>query len=613
MAEQTIRKAWKYALVPTLIILFLAVYPQLNIWMVKGASWNGAYVVSNYDETAYSAYVNSLIAGKSRRNDPFVGKDNLPYESLYSIQVVPAYSIAIPARIFGFSASTAFIILNFLIPIFASLTIFALIRDVTKDDLLAAVGVVTILCLGAAIVFQGELRRMLVGNAAVDFFPYLRRYQPGFAFPIFFLFCLFVWRALTADKRKSGLIQAAFAGLTLALLVFSYFYLWTAAAAWFACLTILWLVFRKDDARSAISRVGVVAAFGVLSIIPYFILLSNRTQNTDDIQLLTYTRMPNPFEIPEIIGILLAAGIIFLTRNGKLSLDAPAVLFTLSLAIAPVVVFNQQVITGRSLQPVHYTIFVANYMVLTAAVLFVFLARKLKGADASAARYRKALIYFAVVICVWGVIESSVAATRNAAYDSLRVGAMPALAYLRDRQSTAERESEAPTVISTNLMVADYVATVTSYRPLWNPHTNSAGGVDQAENKELFYRYLYYSGFDEKELARALDERLYEVVAALFGGGRALPELASGSMPITAGEKEAEIRKYKEFISKFDAAKASAPVISYIIVPAEAEPSFSNLDRWYRRDEGRTFGLFRLYGLTPKTALQLDAAPAAQR
>lgn len=33
---------------------------------------------------------------------------------------------------------------------------------------------------------------------------------------------------------------------------------------------------------------------------------------------------------------------------------------------------------------------------------------------------------------------------------------------------------------------------------------------------------------------------------------------------------------------------------------AEAEPDFANLDRWYNRGEGRSFGLFRLYRLGPK-------------
>jgi hypothetical protein len=204
---------WKYALIPTLVILFFAIYPQINIWSVQGRNWHGAYVVSYYDEPAYSAYVNSLIEGRSRRNDPFLGKDDLPYESLYSIQVVPAYLIAVPARMLGISAGTAFIILNFLIAILASLAVFAFIRGVTDDDLVSSVGTLAVLCLGGVIAFEGQLRTLIMGNCIWDFFPFLRRYQPAIAFPIFFLFCLFHWRSLTATTSRRGLIYAAFRAL----------------------------------------------------------------------------------------------------------------------------------------------------------------------------------------------------------------------------------------------------------------------------------------------------------------------------------------------------------------------------------------------------------------
>ena len=70
--------------------------------------------------------------------------------------------------------------------------------------------------------------------------------------------------------------------------------------------------------------------------------------------------------------------------------------------------------------------------------------------------------------------------------------------------------------------------------------------------------------------------------------------------PITRAETEAEIRNYAKFRNEFDRAKASDPELSYIIVPAEAEPDFQKLDRWYQRDEGKIFGLFKLYKLQLK-------------
>ena len=44
-------------------------------------------------------------------------------------------------------------------------------------------------------------------------------------------------------------------------------------------------------------------------------------------------------------------------------------ILALSFVLLPLAVFSQQVITGYSLQPFHYEIFITNYVVLTGAVL----------------------------------------------------------------------------------------------------------------------------------------------------------------------------------------------------------------------------------------------------
>ena len=210
----------KYALIPTAIVLFLAIYPQLNIWLVKGSAWNGAFVVSNYDEVAYSGYVNALIEGRPRKSDPFIGQDNIAGETLYSIQAVPRTRSRSRLWAFGLSAASAFVILNFLIAIFSSFAVFGLLRAVTSDDLLAGVGVVAVLCLGTAAAFQGELQHMILGNYICDFFPFLRRYQPGLAFPLFFVFCTSAWRLFDETDSKRSILYAILTGIVLALLVF---------------------------------------------------------------------------------------------------------------------------------------------------------------------------------------------------------------------------------------------------------------------------------------------------------------------------------------------------------------------------------------------------------
>src|SRR5438445_6052759 len=107
------RIEWRWGALAALAMSIIALYPQINLWIARGKNWQGSYVLTQGDEVAYSAYLNALIDGRPRRSDPFNGRDDQPgkptYESLFSIQFVPAYAIALPARAFGLSSATVFI------------------------------------------------------------------------------------------------------------------------------------------------------------------------------------------------------------------------------------------------------------------------------------------------------------------------------------------------------------------------------------------------------------------------------------------------------------------------------------------------------------------------
>ena len=242
---------WKWGALAALAMTLIGLYPQINLWLARGTQWQGSYVLTQGDEIAYSAYVNALIDGRPRRNDPFNGRDDLPgkptYESLFSIQFLPAYAIALPARFLGLSTDTAFIWLIVIGAITSSLAIFWLLATLTGDSKLAAVGVFFTLCLGALAAAQGVARLMITGNRVHDMFAFLRRYEPSAIFPLFFIFCLVVWRSLTAETVRSRVAYSLFAGTLFAILVFSYFFFWTAAIAWLGTILFLWIVFRRED------------------------------------------------------------------------------------------------------------------------------------------------------------------------------------------------------------------------------------------------------------------------------------------------------------------------------------------------------------------------------
>jgi len=278
---------WKLCSLTCLAMVLLSLMPQIHLWLVRGKDWNGAYVSPQGDEILYSGYINALINGRTRKNDPFGGRDSsvsapLP-ESIFSIQFVPAYAIALPARTLGVSASTAFIVLIAAAGLFASLSVFWLLNSVAGDPRLAVAGTLFVLCLGCVVGRHGIFGTFLdIGPAA---FPFLRRYQPAAAFPLFFIFQLLVWRALTTERKRGARVLAILAGLTLAVLIFSHLYLWTASAAWLACIGALWLCFRPADRWRTSVVLTTVGAFTAIALVPYTYLLSHRAATLDEQQI----------------------------------------------------------------------------------------------------------------------------------------------------------------------------------------------------------------------------------------------------------------------------------------------------------------------------------------
>lgn len=594
-----LRSAWKFALVPTVVMIVVALYPQISLWVSRGSAWEGSYAAVNYDEVAYSAYINGLINGKSRKYDPMMGVEH-EHESIYSLQFIPAYVIAVPARVLGFSALNTFIILQILIAIFCSLAVFYLLRKVTGNDLAASAGVLIVLCLGNAITYEGALSELTGGSLVIEFHPFLRRYQPGLAFPLFFLMCAAVWTAFISEGTKR-ITASIIAGVLFAVLVFSYFYLWTTAAAWLACFFASALIFGRSPKKTTWLNAATIAAIGVAALVPYFLMLSQRSRKSDASQLLSLTHAPDLTAPTVVIGLVTVIAAVLLGLKGRIDARSPTAIFAYAFLLTPFLVMNQQVITGRSLQPVHYEIFIANYCLLTGIVIVIWLAIrgvKTESLETVAVSVpNKAFVYLGIAAALWGFYESAHATGRNSGMVFVRDVVTPAAKYIRD----SSVGSAVPVVVhSPNAITASYIPTIVTGRILWSPHLVSGGVVSEEESKQQFYRFLYFSGFTHVELKLALDTRWFEVTAAIFGGGRALPQLGGINHPITNDEIAEEVAKYRVFTETLTSADAHTPSLTHLIVLNDEPPNMANIDRWYARDEGHVAGLFRVYRLTPK-------------
>jgi hypothetical protein len=600
VAANPSRIAWRWGLLAATVVTLLSLYPQLQLWVTGQESLRNsiAYNQGLGDEVAYAAYVNALIDGRPRRNDPYTGRDDKPNaplpESLFSIQFVPAYALALPARALGISATTAFMILTPVVAFASALFVFCFIYVVTGNNRLATVGVLVVLCLGTLVSAEGTFSSLLGGERHFDYFPFLRRYQPAASFPLFLIFLMIVWRFLT--NRMRPVLTGLLVGVCLALLVFSYFYLWTGALAWLGILVGLWLLCRPGDRTFVIQfamSAGIVVA---TALVPYLILISHGAKTTQSVQALVISRKPDLFSAAEIFAFLLLAVLAVGISRGAIAYHDPRVLVATSLALLPFVVLNQQLITGRVMQPIHYKGFVTSYAVLLALVLTAGLQwRRSSGGHWKLSK--RALVWIAIAAVDWGAIEVQQAAKRSAGANIKTAAEKRVYDYLAQNAGTASRTRDQEVVLFDDLHMADGAPAASPLAVLWAPHMVVYPGVAASESKERLYRHLYYTGVGVKELDAYFHGQsvYYGCAVGLFGFDRLIDGLNPNAKPISSEEKDEELISYRHYIEGFDKAQAATPRLSYLVSPAVGSTDLTNLDRWYQRDAGEQIGKFKLY------------------
>jgi hypothetical protein len=567
---------WKLPLTTVVVLAFITSIPQIYLWYVRGGEWNGSCAYLDSDELPYAAYTNALINARPRRNDPFTGNDNQQFETLFSIQSLPPYVIALPARLLGLSASTAFIILLPLATVAIALVTFWLLLEFTNSIPLATAGAVGIIGLGTAAA-HSPIQILLGIDTGYSSFPLLRRYIPALPFPIFLAATVFVWRALTRN-----LVWTVLAGLSFVVLIFSYFFLWTATAAWVFTILALWFIARPED-RGRIWRLsGIFIAIAAPALLIYVWLLTLRTNTMESGQLLELSHRPDLLRSPELYGVLILCFLAYQIKKKKRSLTDPIILFIASFALAPFLVFNQQVLTGRSLQPFHYEEFVANYWTVIAAFLTLGIVRR---------NLNTRIIGYLLVAGFGTALLLAITTARQTIESNVRFDEVRAVS-LKFSRDNLNGVVFAPDFRLTNSL------SVTARNPvLWSRYLYTFSNVDAAAQKRRYYQHLYFSGVDESRLSRLLHTDFF-ARWEVFGADRANPVLALNPAAITEEDITEAVKEYAGFTNSFNLELAREPLLSYAVVSSEAD--LSRLDQWYERSVADRVGEFVIYRLTLK-------------
>jgi hypothetical protein len=590
---------WKFAVFAGIVLAVFALYPQARLmFYLRGQQWQGNFAITDTDEMAYAAYLQSLIDGKARKNNPHTKHEDTTEtpqdESLFSVQFFVPYLIAVPARILGISAPTAMTIAGVLAAFLLGLALFWLIESITHSPHFALAGALVVVCFGAFASGSGGILYAL-GAPLGLLFPSLRRYVPAIPLPLFFLFCGLVWHYLAPrSDNRTRIIYGIPASLCFWLMVFSYLYIWTSALALLVCIALLFMIARPEGWFGDLKAILFLGAACSLSLIPYGILLSHRSDTLDSVQALVLTHAPDFTRIPEYIGVFVLILLAWGVKSEKIPFERP-VIFVAALALLPLAVHNQQVITGREIQPYHYSSFIVNYVVLAALVLSSGIIL-LRGFSLKA-RYRKLIFIGICLIAIgWGIIECHIAARF---YDSINVE--------RDRVFAVAKRLNGikggyGTVVCYNEWAGDDLAMSNPQPVLWAWHQIGFGDISWQESKKRYYQYLYFKDYDRDLLVNELKENEIFPVIALFGPDRYLQSLTSDFKLLTDGEIMEEANRFADYTKNFRPENSPGTVLSYAIVPNKSKKPFNmtNIDKWYDRDAGDVFEGYTLYRLKLK-------------
>ena len=632
---------WRFGIVAAVFLAIFCLYPQLNMFYLRGSEWNGHYAYNDIDEVAYASYIRALIDGRPRKNDPYSGRDDTPEkpqpESLFSIQFAAPYSIAIPARILGIGTPWAMTLSGAIAGFLAALAAFWLVARISGSNWYGMAGSLIVFAGGALAAGEGAMPEIFFDGFSYPYFPGFRRYIPAMAMAAVFALFAVVWKLLSNaesfENAERGMRNAEFvspesdrgAGLSeseagspshstlrtphsallmlgaivcFAYTVFSYFYIWTAAAAWLGCLFAVLLILRPDGFRRDLKLLLGIGAGCLLSLIPYAWLLSKRSETMDDVQLLVYTRVPDLLRMPEYIGIacllLIAIGV---TRK-IIDLNDRSTSFAISLALVPLVVFNQQIITGRALQPIHYQVFIGNYVAALALVVTAGLILR-DRLNSVGIRPKIVCASLAMLAILWGFVECRYTVR---VLDDANIERDLALPVAKRIEELAH-ESYDPhreTVLAYDMLQSDDLPSVVPQNVLWARHQHVFAGMTWAENRERYFQFLYYLNADERALDYALKNDFVAQIA-LFGWGRHTGRLSSEAKPLTHGEVAHAVEEYRVYRATFNAATAANPILSYAVVNNEAGTDLRKLDEWYQRDDGEVLGKYTIYRLNLRT------------
>ena len=380
------------------------------------------------------------------------------------------------------------------------------------------------------------------------------------------------------------------------ILLYSYFYLWSAVLAWLVILVSIYLISDFRDLWKRNTLFLVFVTLGCLtSLLPYFYLIRQMGE-THGVTVLEKTRtmiLVNPSLIASYV--LLAVTILALFTKRLDSDNKLKIKFLFAFLLVPLAVFNQQIITGYAMQPFHYERYAANYSVL---IGFVLLTHSLFRRYLESRRVLAGTLLIASIF-LWGCLEATFVFRNKYLLNSLIDESRPVNSYLSGLRD--QKNLNGLTSINFEPIQGNTQPVLASVPVLWAFHINAFSDLTTAEYRNRLFRYLYFTGKSPRAFENELRNCPGPLTCSQVFTWRYNMTITIEDLSPASAEIENVIRDYAKFYREFDESKAYSPGLGFAIAKKNnATNNFSNLELWYVRDTPIYFGEFVLYRLEPK-------------
>ena len=426
------------------------------------------------------------------------GKD-LPY-------LVPPLSemmVSFLGNAFDLDIADTAVLARFVFPIIIFLLIYIFIFQLTGKKLIASLASITVLLATNIISINALLNLILKQEAYTDFLPFSRLVAPPVHLIFFFGFLLFFWFFL----KKEKIIYATLSGIVLGLSFYTYPYTWTFLFAFLGCFFLI-SFFRRDYFK--IKIITCIALLALIEALPYLYNLYQATQHPLYTEIsfrhgLIKSHQP---QIGYITIILAISFLLFFFRQ-----DRQRYYYCLALVLTPLVVLNQQIVTGMTMIPDHYHWYYHKplLVIFVFIILFEQLEKRIKK------NFSKKIIIFILSVLILSLVFYNVIMVQYASYQYRKPIATYNNQYYSNVLKWLNNNAKKDEVVMGNDIISYLVPIYTSLNGLATEDGHYSLIASEEQITERFFLGLRLDGPTKKEAKEFFFKNKRWISAEIYG------------------------------------------------------------------------------------------------